>query len=174
MNDGSIHGQSEFLQHNMSKTIGSYEQCIFEFKNIIEFDNIKAVIIDKTVYPLDKSKPYTLDKDILFEPFISDDIYLTVSGFVPSIQEVCEKTGANFSLDEKAQTVTVTYNGKTTTLNIGTTTIKFPNSILETEVITEIVDENIICSNLDDILGIEFVGINFDENRENGDLYIAP
>lgn len=174
MNDGSIHGQSEFLQHNMSKTIGSYEQCIFEFKNIIEFDNIKAVIIDKTVYPLDKSKPYTLDKDILFEPFISDDIYLTVSGFVPSIQEVCEKTGANFSLDEKAQTVTVTYNGKTTTLNIGTTTIKFPNSILETEVITEIVDENIICSNLDDILGIEFVGINFDENRENSDLYIAP
>ena len=174
MDDGSIHGQSEFLQHNMSKTIGSYEQCIFEFKNIIEFDNIKAVIIDKTVYPLDKSKPYTLDKDILFEPFISDDIYLTVSGFVPSIQEVCEKTGANFSLDEKAQTVTVTYNGKTTTLNIGTTTIKFPNSILETEVITEIVDENIICSNLDDILGIEFVGINFDENRENGDLYIAP
>lgn len=174
MNDGSIHGQSEFLQHNMSKTIGSYEQCIFEFKNIIEFDNIKAVIIDKTVYPLDKSKPYTLDKDILFEPFISDDIYLTVSGFVPSIQEVCEKTGANFSLDEKAQTVTVTYNGKTTTLNIGTTTMKFPNSILETEVITEIVDENIICSNLDDILGIEFVGINFDENRENSDLYIAP
>ena len=174
MNDGSIHGQSEFLQHNMSKTIGSYEQCIFEFKNIIEFDNIKAVIIDKTVYPLDKSKPYTLDKDILFEPFISDDIYLTVSGFVPSIQEVCEKTGANFSLDEKAQTVTVTYDGKTTTLNIGTTTIKFPNSILETEVITEIVDENIICSNLDDILGIEFVGINFDENRENSDLYIAP
>ena len=52
--------------------------------------------------------------------------------------------------------------------------MKFPNSILETEVITEIVDENIICSNLDDILGIEFVGINFDENRENSDLYIAP
>ena len=60
MNDGSIHGQSEFLQHNMSKTIGSYEQCIFEFKNIIEFDNIKAVIIDKTVYPLDtRSRVHT-------------------------------------------------------------------------------------------------------------------
>lgn len=174
VNDGSIHGQGEFLEHNMSKSIGDYEQCIFTFKNIMEFNNIKAVIIDNMVYPLDKSKPYKLDNEILFEPFISYNIYSTVSGFVPSIEKVCEKTGATFSFDEKAQTVTITYNGTTTKLNIGTTTIKFPNSALETEVITEIVDGNIICSDLDNILGMEFMYINFDENRENGDLYIAP
>ncbi len=174
MNDGSIHGQGEFLEHSMSNRIDSYEQCIFEFKNIMEFDNIKAVIIDKTVYPLDKSKPYILDEDILFEPFICDDIYVTDRGFMPSIEEVCEKIGANFSFDEKAQTVTITYNGKTTTLNIGKTNIKFANRATETEVITEIVDENIICSDLHSILGIEIMCINFDENRENSDLYIAP
>lgn len=174
MNDGSIHGQGEFLDYNEHKTIADYEQYIFTFKNIMEFDNIKAIIIDKTVYPLDKSKPYKLDKDMLFKPFISDGIGRTHGGFAPSIEDVCEKIGAHFSFDEKAQTVTITYNGKTTTLNIGTTNIKFANRATETEIITEIMGENIICNNLDDILGIEFVGINFDENRENSDLYIAP
>lgn len=174
MNDGSIHGQGEFLERNKHITIGDYEQYIFTFKNIMEFNNIKAVIIDKTVYPLDKSEPYTLNEDILFEPFISDGIGRTHGGFAPSIEDVCEKIGANLSFDEKAQTVTITYKGKTTILNIGTTNIKFPNRTSETEIITEIVSENIICNNLDDILGIEFMYINFDEQGQNGDLYIAP
>ena len=174
MNDGSIHGQGEFLDYNEHKTIADYEQYIFTFKNIMEFDNIKAIIIDKTVYPLDKSKPYKLDKDMLFKPFISDGIGRTHGGFAPSIEDVCEKIGAHFSFDEKAQTVTITYNGKTTTLNIGTTNIKFANRATETEIITEIMGENIICNNLDDILGIEFMYINFNEQGQNGDFYIAP
>lgn len=174
MNNGSIHGQGEFLERNEHTTIGDYEQYIFTFKNIMEFDNIKAIIIDKTVYPLDKSEPYTLDKDILFKPFISDGIGRTHGGFAPSIEDVCEKIGANFSFDEKAQTVSITYNEKTTTLNIGTTNIKFANRATETEIITEIMGENIICNHLDDILGIEFMYINFDEQGQNGDFYIAP
>lgn len=174
MNNGSIHGQGEFLERNEHTTIGDYEQYIFTFKNIMEFDNIKAIIIDKTVYPLDKSEPYTLDKGILFKPFISDGIGRTHGGFAPSIEDVCEKIGANFSFDEKAQTVSITYNEKTTTLNIGTTNIKFANRATETEIITEIIGENIICNNLDDILGIEFMYINFDEQGQNGDFYIAP
>ncbi len=174
MNDGSIYGQGEFLDYNEHKTIADYEQYIFTFKNIMEFDNIKAIIIDKTVYPLDKSKPYKLDKDMLFKPFISDGIGRTHGGFAPSIEDVCEKIGAHFSFDEKAQTVTITYNGKTTTLNIGTTNIKFANRATETEIITEIMGENIICNNLDDILGIEFMYINFNEQGQNGDFYIAP
>ena len=176
MNDGSIHGQGELLDWDSVTITDNYRKHNFKFKNIMEFDNIKAVIIDKTVYSLDKSEPYKLYEDILFKPFITDGIRFSDkgNGFAPSAKEICEKLGANFSFDEKSQTVTITYNGKTTILNIGITNIKFPHSASETEVITEIVNGTIICNHLYDILGIEFMYINFDEQSENGDFYIAP
>lgn len=177
MNDGSIYGQGELLQCNMCKFLDDNENyCYFKFNNLELSSNIKAVIIDKTVYPLDKSEPYKLKEDILFKPFIADYIPFPDKNYGSglSINDVCEKIGANFSFDEKAQTVSITYKGKTSILNIGTTNIKFPLTGTETQVITDIVGEDIVCDRLSQIIGFNTVYINFDEQSKNGDLYIAP
>ena len=177
MNDGSIYGQGELLQCNMCKFLDDNENyCYFKFNNLELSSNIKAVIIDKTVYPLDKSEPYKLEEDISFKPFIADYIPFSDKNYGSglSVNDVCEKIGANFSFDEKAQTVSITYKGKTSILNIGTTNIKFPLTGTETQVITDIVGEDIVCDRLYQVIGFDTVYINFDEQGKNGDLYIAP
>ena len=177
MNDGSIYGQGELLQCNMCKFLDDNENyCYFKFNNLELSSNIKAVIIDKTVYPLDKSEPYKLEEDILFKPFIADYIPFSDKNYGSglSVNDVCEKIGANFSFDEKAQTVSITYKGKTSILNIGTTNIKFSLTGTETQVITDIVGEDIVCDRLYQVIGFDTVYINFDEQGKNGDLYIAP
>ena len=103
------------------------DRIIEHFKIVIDPTQVESLIVDGMEFPMDGSTPKEVQMDKALLPFYAEAMdYQDTQGnpgsYVASMEDLCEKLGADYSWDPETKTATGVYRGVTLRLTAGSET----------------------------------------------------
>lgn len=103
------------------------DRIIEHFQIVIDPTQVESLIVDGMEFPMDGSDPKEVQMDEALLPFYVEAMdYQDTQGnpgsYVSSMEELCEKLGADYSWDPETKTATGVYRGVTLRLTAGSGT----------------------------------------------------
>lgn len=100
------------------------DQIIDHFKIVIDPTQVESLIVGGMEFPMDGSDPKEVQMDEALLPFYAEamdcqDTQGNPASYVSSMEELCEKLGADYSWDPETKTATGVYRGVTLRLTAG-------------------------------------------------------
>ena len=137
MSDGALRTRSDLAKPEWAGS--GYEDgiCIESatFRQVQDLDEITAIVVAGTAFPLDGGKPYPVDIPAQLLPFRLD--YMGGVGrngpYLLSAETLCKRLGADYQWDEAAQRAVLTYRGVTVALTVGSTAMTVDGAPTELE-----------------------------------------
>lgn len=182
MQDGSIRSETYFarpgtISRSCNKTDGG--SLTFQFRELDDFNRIRAVVLGDTAYPLDGGAPAAVSDGRLPHPFLLSGVYREEFRNTPSspwwipIRSLCEQLGAEFAWNSSKECGTIQYCGETIVLTPGTNSISIPGQSDPITVAVEFSDGEWIADlRLREALRIEIGNVNMDVS--DSQLLVIP
>ena len=100
------------------------DRIIDHFNIVIDPTQVESLIVGGTEFPMDGSDPKEIQMDEALLPFYAEAMdYQDTQGnpgyYLSSMEELCEKLGADYSWDPETKTATGVYRGVTLRLTAG-------------------------------------------------------